>query len=950
VVVNAPLTAGAGDITLNGGGLDVIITVDRISATTLNITAPRDIIVKATVGTTAPGADVELIADTDADGIGGVWVWNIGFVDSAEDVFISGSDVFATPGVVDSVRIDGDGVNDQVRAVGNITIVSGPDAPADADILLHGRVHSTGGDIDVTSANRILAADPAAGTALLAADAGNIGLHSAVVLTGDVTAVAAGDITFDSTLDALSAGAQSLDLDAGTLGDIEFVGAVGGTRLGPVTIVTAHDVTISSTFHADSLLQQNGTGTTTVDGATTLDAAAGIDLTTADIHVNALVDTRTAGTGGTVKFTASDDVTLNAEVKSGAGLVDVQADDDVDFTAAGVIRTLGATVTVVAGADAAGGAIFMADGSLIDAGAARVDLIADDSIAVSRVVTTTDVAVTSAHGAISDSGDTGGADIVANQVALRAAEGIGSGDAIETSVNTLAALNTTSGSIRVENFSGGLLTIGTVDGLTGVVNLDGGGDIEIINHSPMTVAANVVNLAGGGITLKALGNGGDDDHLTINAPLLATGAAGDILLDAGTDLLINDTGVQFDVAGKSITGFAGRDVIIAPSVIVQSFTGQVIQPIPLVSAITAPQMESSGRSLVTVDFGRPDEFNFTLSLDRANGDVQTQNITFPPTIGPTSHTFDYTYITPPDPNSPAFFFITLTIVDAPDITFFENGVEMKLDPITIRIDTTGSFFGNAVFDLSVEPTPLEVPRVILTETAALSVATTVDIATTLDEEGASEEEAQPDERVLIIRKVDDEGKVEISPLGDRVELEYRGARVQTIMDDLPGVDQRLRNGRFLFLLKEGDDAQPRLVRDVTLRDGTLVEGGSSDRERPPTGGMKLPEVTGSESASDEDAPPAPPAPARGNGTPTAPEHEADGPQHPGGPLSSAAEGSLDRSAATVGDADGSLPSPAGAAALGAAALIAPKLHRGRDRRWWSSLLHRLAAVLRSFPR
>ena len=69
----------------------------------------------------------------------------------------------------------------------------------------------------------------------------------------------------------------------------------------------------------------------------------------------------------------------------------------------------------------------------------------------------------------------------------------------------LAATNSTSGDIRVSNSVGGLLTIGTVNGLIGVTNTATGGQVFVINSSPLTAAANVTS--NGAITLAAGENG-----------------------------------------------------------------------------------------------------------------------------------------------------------------------------------------------------------------------------------------------------------------------------------------------------------------------------------------------------------------------------------------------------------------------------------------------------------
>ena len=113
--------------------------------------------------------------------------------------------------------------------------------------------------------------------------------------------------------------------------------------------------------------------------------------------------------------------------------------------------------------------------------------IVGGSVAVTELALGSDattVALTARTGAITDGGDVG-ADVTASELALRAAGGIGSSNALDTAVSTVAASNTGSGNIVIENSVGGLLTIGIVDTLPGVSNSASGGNIEITNASPM---------------------------------------------------------------------------------------------------------------------------------------------------------------------------------------------------------------------------------------------------------------------------------------------------------------------------------------------------------------------------------------------------------------------------------------------------------------------------------
>ena len=71
------------------------------------------------------------------------------------------------------------------------------------------------------------------------------------------------------------------------------------------------------------------------------------------------------------------------------------------------------------------------------------------NIALAALTTTGEVQVTTTGGAITDSGDTN-TDITAATAALRSVNGIGSGDALETAIGTLAADNSTLGNIEVD--------------------------------------------------------------------------------------------------------------------------------------------------------------------------------------------------------------------------------------------------------------------------------------------------------------------------------------------------------------------------------------------------------------------------------------------------------------------------------------------------------------------
>src|SRR5207244_10160517 len=98
----------------------------------------------AVLRTTGAGSNLVLNADSDGDGVGGVFIRTAGQVVSAGTLTVSGADVFATAATVDGVAVENDGANDQLRAAGAVSISTTASAPAGADVVLAGRVTATG--------------------------------------------------------------------------------------------------------------------------------------------------------------------------------------------------------------------------------------------------------------------------------------------------------------------------------------------------------------------------------------------------------------------------------------------------------------------------------------------------------------------------------------------------------------------------------------------------------------------------------------------------------------------------------------------------------------------------------------------------------------------------------------------------------------------------------------
>ncbi|MBS0206523.1 MAG: hypothetical protein JSS49_26845, partial [Planctomycetes bacterium] len=334
-VLNAALTAGAGSITLNGGGQDLIINVDQTSNTTINYQAQRDIIIRATITAAGATSDILLTADSNGDHEGGIWIdesgGNDAMLHAGNDVTLHGSDLSTTVGSVDSIRIDSDGMNVQVLAGHDINLIANAAAPTGADIVIEGIQTAISGSITVDSAGSIqLLGNQVAGADVLFQDA--------VMLNGDVTLNAGGNVSFLDSLDGTHAllinasGATSFDgltgsnatllsltTDAAGTTDLNG-GTINATTvnfqddviLSADTIITGTTATFGKSANADATANNR---TLLVNGTSTV-----FQGTIGDTGVLASLTTDAAGTtdlnGGTINAATvsfQDDVILSAD-------------------------------------------------------------------------------------------------------------------------------------------------------------------------------------------------------------------------------------------------------------------------------------------------------------------------------------------------------------------------------------------------------------------------------------------------------------------------------------------------------------------------------------------------------------------------------------------------------------------------------------------------------------
>jgi hypothetical protein len=370
VTLNTTPILGAGNVDLNQTliVLDKVVIADIVNTTTsVTISAPRDIEIYSLIQTTDPTSDIIITADADGTGDGGVLLGTAGQIDSARDVIIRGSDLFSTPTVADSIVVEADGTNNQITAGRNIQLLSISGAPAPpgsevvADIIVNGRLTTTGGSILIDADRDILL------STAMTSGGGDITLSDPTVLTGTSeisTGSGAGTITFSGALDGTTDFAEGLTLTAGT-GGIDFDAAVGGSiDLGVLAINSAGYVTADSTIEAQQVAIAHG-------GAVTLSG-----------NVNAPGGFSSAGTTfsstGTITTTDTDivvdhtgAVSIGGALSSGLGRV------DIDATGAGATVNLNAPISTTAGdvtIDSTATTTISGAGDIVNTGVGNVDL------------------------------------------------------------------------------------------------------------------------------------------------------------------------------------------------------------------------------------------------------------------------------------------------------------------------------------------------------------------------------------------------------------------------------------------------------------------------------------------------------------------------------------------------------------------------------------------------
>ena len=481
-----------------------------------------------------------------------------------------------TMNVADTMDVSGQIVSDR----GVVTLDIGHDLRFTATAL----VQSVSGDITMTAGT----ATPACDGELFMADGAVIDAGSGLVtMTADDDITLGQVITTNSTVDAIrittncaaiidggDAGAANIVAESATarvtLRAVTGIGsATGGgadaaieTSVAHLDAVNAsnHDVRVSGDVRIDEVnangfsirqIDQQGAGEVAITSqgsivvTTPTDGGSGIHARTGSIRVSAEnnrsdIDIRHAidTTGGRITLLADNDILVG---ESGNGVT-------------GQIQSQGGNITVLADDDAnadagSGGVLLMRDGAVIDAATGTIEMWADEDITLASIQTTnstgTAVTLVTRSGGIVDGGDTD-RDIVADSVGavvtISAVTGVGSGDALETTIASLNATNSSSGHVRLNELNA--ITLERV-------SQSGGGRVDVVTtNGTITVdnqglATNAISVGGLG-TLQLDANGATSDIVVRNG-IQTVGGAMTLLAD-------NDMTFEADGDIKSISG------------------------------------------------------------------------------------------------------------------------------------------------------------------------------------------------------------------------------------------------------------------------------------------------------------------------------------------------------------------------------------------------------------
>jgi hypothetical protein len=341
--------------------------------------------------------------------------------------------------------------------------------------------------------------------------------------------------------------------------------SVVGTGNGTGSLGTGSAITLSS----DGAITTANTGTITSSGSGT------VSLSTTNGSITNGVSIVSAE--GSISLDANglnSDLNINSSIlNTGSGSILLTADDSILLASAGDISGTGSgdisltSNTAVTDGDS-GDKITMSDGAVIDSGSGTITFRSSGSnagdITLGGLTTTnttnTSVTITSDQSAVVDGGDTDVDIVTSGRIVIDAISGVGSGNALETTANSLDLYNTGSNHIEIVETDDV-----SIDRAFNTVN---GGNISVQSTTgSITVSSGQsgISAVNAAITLNADGQNSD---VNVQAALLNT--------STGTLTITADDAVSFTAVGDYTTAGSGNVTVTSNTAVTDGDSGDGI--------------------------------------------------------------------------------------------------------------------------------------------------------------------------------------------------------------------------------------------------------------------------------------------------------------------------------------------------------------------------------------
>ncbi|HRK61876.1 MAG TPA: hypothetical protein PLY88_04930 [Candidatus Omnitrophota bacterium] len=590
-------TTNNGAITINAAGGNLDATTVTAGGTSRNVTLSTTTSGNVNVGNVTAAGDNIVINSAGA-------IEELGS-DNAADLRSNTMDLQSVSGIgtLGTLEINATTLtNASVSAAGSIDLLDVNNGLTvtnattfDGDIS----ITADSGDLNLVS---VVAGAPGAGdgnVTLTTTTSGNVNVGDVQARGDNITVVSAGlieELGLDNAADLRS---NTMDLQS-----VSGIGTLGTLEINATTLTNAS----ASAAGSINLLDVNNglvvTNATTFDGGinitadngdlTAMNVVAGgtgdVDLTTTtsgDIFletVSALDNVATITSAGTIQeFTNDDAGVQHSDVNAGTINLTTGGGDIGAF-----VSFLDITPTNLWNAASNGGDIYIScigvcpmgqidagtgffyyTGNIIDGN----DLVNGEiaggiwNIRAGGVHLNADVDTTNPADGINE----GGIGAVDNWIEMRLARDVNSDTVLDADGIFVAKAAT--GGVHVSNDVPSDATLGLQIGSVGAFPLAVGmndgvtsaGDVEIYSFSPLVIAANVAATNGANIGLHSMGNTNVDD-LTVNTGITVSstgddglGVNGNILMTAGSRLLLEDNAVVITAGTGTILAFAGED-------------------------------------------------------------------------------------------------------------------------------------------------------------------------------------------------------------------------------------------------------------------------------------------------------------------------------------------------------------------------------------------------------